>query len=139
MSYFHSIEPDFPAQSRGAKCGGFPVIFDKANVVVQRIDPKAFEAFQINSLRIRWRRLKDYLVLIIMLKPVGVFSIPPVGGTPGWLDVSHIVRLGSEHPEKGRGIESARTDFEVIGLLDESSSVSPELVECKYKFLESHF
>ena len=38
LRYLHAVEPDFPAQAPGAKRGRFPIVLDKTNVVLLRVD-----------------------------------------------------------------------------------------------------
>src|ERR1700690_3287695 len=47
LSYFHPVEPDFPAQSPSPESRRFPVIFDKTNVVPQSFDTEHCQTFKI--------------------------------------------------------------------------------------------
>ena len=46
----HTVEPDFPTESPGAKSRRFPIIFDKADVRFFRIDAETFQALKIEFL-----------------------------------------------------------------------------------------
>jgi hypothetical protein len=52
------------------------------------IDPKSFEAFQINVLDVKRRRFQDDLILVVVLKPIGVFPVtaPDPAPSKAWLD-----------------------------------------------------
>src|SRR3546814_6242369 len=50
LRHFHAVAPDFPAKTPCAKRRRFPVIYDKANVVAQRINPILRKAAEIQLL-----------------------------------------------------------------------------------------
>ncbi len=47
LGNFHTVQPNLPAQAGGPQCRGFPVIFDKTNIMIQRIDSQCLHALQI--------------------------------------------------------------------------------------------
>jgi hypothetical protein len=57
LGNLHSIQPDFPAQSPGAQCGRFPVILNKADIVLIGVDADSPQAVQVDIKHIVRRRL----------------------------------------------------------------------------------
>ncbi len=47
---FHAVEPDLPAETPGAQGGRFPVVLDKADIVLQRVDAQRPQGIQIELL-----------------------------------------------------------------------------------------
>ena len=66
-----------------------------------------------------------------MLEPVGVLAVAAVGGPAGGLDVGHVPGLGPQGAQKGRRVEGAGADLEVVGLLEDATLVGPVFVEGK--------
>jgi hypothetical protein len=97
--------------------------------VLQGVDPEALERIQVELLDVHGRGLHDDLVLVVMLEPVGVLPVTAVGWPPGGLYVGHIPGLGAQGAQKGRRVEGAGADLEVIGLLEDATLVGPVLVE----------
>src|SRR3546814_6354991 len=96
----------FPAKTPGAKRRRFPVIFGKANVVEQRINPDFRKAAEIQFLQIGRGWLHDHLILVIMLQAIGIFAIASIGRAAAWLDIGAVpfvrtnrksTRLNSSH------------------------------------------
>src|SRR6185437_14586306 len=52
LSYFQTVEPDFPAHAPGAECRRLPVVLDEANIMIFRLDSQSFEALQIHILNV---------------------------------------------------------------------------------------
>ena len=73
-----------------------------------------------------------------MLEPVGIFTIAPVSGASGWLDVRHVPRFRPENTEKSSGIERAGTLFRIIGLLDDAALFCPLALQGEDKNLKCH-
>ncbi len=44
---FHAIAPDFPTEAPGTQCRAFPIILDKANIMVLRVDAQLIKALEI--------------------------------------------------------------------------------------------
>src|SRR3546814_12113156 len=59
LRHFHAVAPDFPAKTPSAKRWRFPVIFDKADVVEQRINPDFRKAAEIQLLQVRRGRSEE--------------------------------------------------------------------------------
>ncbi|MBS1229586.1 MAG: glycyl-tRNA synthetase, alpha subunit [Proteobacteria bacterium] len=53
FTYFHAVEPDFPAESPGAQCRRLPVVLDEADVVLLEVDAERFE--RTSAAFVRWR------------------------------------------------------------------------------------
>ena len=75
---FHAVNPDFPAQTGGAEGRGFPVVFDKPDIMFFQVDADLFQAFEIYFLGIIRRGLDDDRVLFIMLEAVWVIAVAAV-------------------------------------------------------------
>ena len=82
-------------------------------------------------------RLHNDLVLEIMEKAIGILSVTAVGGAADRIDVSHLARVGLEHPKEGGGAHGGRAFFQVIGLADDTALLGPKVVELKYYLLKS--
>ncbi len=54
LRHFHAVAPHFPAKPPRAKRRAFPVVFDKTNVVLERVNADAIKAFEIEVLNVRW-------------------------------------------------------------------------------------
>src|SRR5476651_1285474 len=80
LRHFHAVEPHFPAETPGAKRRIFPVILYKTDIIDGRIQTHFFQRTEIEFLDIIRRRLDDDLELVVMLQPVGVFTVTAVGG-----------------------------------------------------------
>jgi hypothetical protein len=96
------------------------------------------KAVQIDFLNVVRGGLEDDLELIVVLKPVRIFPISPVGGTPGRLHVGDVPGLGAQHPEKGRGVHRARPHLNIIRLLDDTSPFGEEFFESNDHVLIVH-
>ena len=82
LGNLHAVEPDFPSETPGAERRRFPVVLDKAYVVIGCIDAKTFQAFDVDILDILGRRLHDNLELVVVLETVRVFTVASVGRPP---------------------------------------------------------
>src|SRR5574341_2565024 len=110
------VAPDLPAEPPGAQRRALPVVLDEPDVVVAWIDPDRLERPEIELLHV-WRiRFQNYLELVVLIEPVRVLAVAAVGGAPGRLHVGHVPRLGTEHPQVGRGVHGPGADLEVVTL-----------------------
>ena len=75
---FHAVQPDFPAQTPGAEGRRFPVVFDEADVVDQRVEADVLERAQVQFLEVVRVRLQDHLELVVVLQTVRVFAVAAV-------------------------------------------------------------
>ena len=71
-----------PTDSPSPKRGGLPVVFFEFNVVLAKVNPDRFERLEIEVLHVVRRRLENDLQLRVLEKPVGVFAIASISGTP---------------------------------------------------------
>ncbi len=67
---------------------------------------------------------------------VGVFAITAVGGAARRLRVADAVGLGAEHAQKGLRRHGACADFNVIGLLEDTTACGPEALQTEQQFLK---
>ncbi len=81
LGYFHAVEPNLPAQAPGAQCRRFPVVLDKANVVIKGINAETLERIKVEFLNINRRRFHDYLILVVVLEAIRILTIAAVSGT----------------------------------------------------------
>jgi hypothetical protein len=93
------------------------------------IDPESFEAFQINVLDVKRRRFKDDLILVVVLKPIGVFPVTAIRRTTRRLHIGNLPGLRTKHPQKGGWVKGAGPNFDVIGLLEHAVPASPKIFQ----------
>src|SRR5665213_3852245 len=82
------------------------------------------------------RRLKNNLILVIMLHAVGVFAVAAVFGSAARVYISHMVGFGTQNPEKRGGIEGSGALFKIVGLLNDATLTAPVLVQGHHEFLK---
>ena len=137
LRHLHAVAPHFPAKPPGTQRRTFPVIFDETDVMPREIDADRRERAEIKLLQV-WRTgFQDHLILVIMLQPVGVFAIAPVGRPPARLDEGGVPWLGPQRAQRGRGVKGARTHLHVIGLQDQAALVAPIIMERQNHALET--
>jgi hypothetical protein len=73
-----------------------------------------------------------------MLHTVGIFTVSTVGRPAAGLRIGGTPGLRTERTEKRGGMECARTHFQIIGLVDDTSTVGPKTMEGQDKVLEIH-
>ena len=93
--------------------GDSPVVFDKTDIVNQRVDAQREQAAEVKILKIGRRRLHDHLKLVVVLQAIGVFAISTVSGAPTGLDVGSVPVFGAERAQEGGGMKSAGAHFHV--------------------------
>ena len=118
LAHLHAVAPDLPAQAPGAERRALPVVLDKADVVAGGIEPDGREASQIERLHVGGGWFDDDLILVIMLEPVGVVAIAPVGRPARGLDIGRSPGARPERAQRRRGVEGARAHLHVVGLQD---------------------
>ena len=99
--------------------------------------PIASQTIQIERLAFVRRRLQDDLELIIMLQPVGVFAIAPIGRPARRLDIGGAPRIRAQRPQGRGGMEGARAHLDVVGLQDHAALLGPEILQTKDQRLEA--
>src|SRR5579884_209361 len=125
----HSIQPDLPAEPPGAERRRLPVVLNKADVVLLHPDAERRETLKIELLNIVGCRFEDYLILIIVLEPVGVFAVAAVGGTAGGLDIGGVPWLRAEGAKESRRMKRPGADFIIIRLKNQTALFGPILME----------
>src|SRR5690606_27296666 len=103
----------------------------------QRVDADDFEALEVELLQVRGARLHHYLVLVVVLQPVGVLAVAAIGGPAAWLDESGVPRRGTERAQRGGGVERARAHPHVVGREDQAALRAPVSVEREDHVLEA--
>src|SRR5215470_7424362 len=72
----------------------------------------------------------------MLVEAVGILAITAVGGPTAWLNISHAVRGGAEHPQEGFGMHRPRANFDVVGLLQDAALLYPEMRKGKNQVLK---
>src|SRR6266850_2430676 len=72
----------------------------------------------------------------MLVKAIGIFAIPTVGGPTTRLHVSDAIRTGAEYAEEGFRMHGARADFHIVRLLEDAALLHPELGELQDQILE---
>ena len=139
LRHFHSVAPAFPAQPPGAERRAFPIVLDEADVVQMRIDADGGERLQVQLLQVRRRRLDDHLELVIVLQPVGIFTVAAVLRPARGLHIGGLPRFRPERAQRGRRMKRARSHFHVVGLQDHAALVRPEPLQGENETLERAF
>ena len=116
LAHFHTVTPDLPAQTPGAQCGRFPIILDKADIMHAHVDADGFETAKIEILQIGRAGFDQDLKLIVMLQPVGVFAIAPIGRAARGLHIGRGPRLWPQRAQRGGRVKRACAHFHIIGL-----------------------
>ncbi len=125
LGYFHTIQPYFPSQPPGPQGRRFPVIFHQPDIMFIRFNPQVAQTIKVEVNHIIRRRFEYHLVLIIVLEPVGIFSITAVSRPAGRLHIGYLPRLRSQGPQKSGRIHGSRTFFHIIGLLNNAALFTP--------------
>ena len=92
---------------------------------------------QVELLYVLRRRFQDHLQLAVLIEPVGVLSIAPVGRTARGLHVGNLIRLGAQDAQEGLRGHRTGPDLNVVGLLQHASALRPELLQAQDEFLKS--
>ena len=132
----HAIQPDFPAQAPGAEGRRFPVVLDETDVVHQWVEAHGPERSQVELDDVRWRRLDDDLVLVVVLQPERVVAVATVGRSPRRLHIGGAPGLRAECPEERGRVERAGAHFHVIGLQDHATAIGPVTLQRQQQVLE---
>src|SRR5215468_151296 len=125
LAHFHAVEPDLPAEPPGAEGRALPIVLDKADVVLCGIDAERGEALQVQFLAVGRRRFQDDLQLVVMLQPVRVFAVAPVGRAARGLHIGGAPRLRPERAQCRRRVKRAGADLDIIGLQDDAALLRP--------------
>ena len=128
LGHFHAIEPHFPAQTPSAEGGIFPIVFHKADVVLQRRNTQFFERIEIQLLDILRRGLERHLKLVIVLQAVGIVAVAAVFGAAAGLHIGGKPRLGAERAQAGGGVAGAGAHFHIERLQHHAALRGPEIL-----------
>src|SRR5271156_1980014 len=90
-----------------------------------QIDSDSGQACKIEVLYICGRRLEYHLKLRVLVKSIGIFTVTAVGRTPARLRVYDAIWLRAQNPQKGFRMHRARSNFDVVGLLQNAIARSP--------------
>ena len=82
------------------------------------------------------RGLQHDLVLVVVLQPVRVVAVAAVLRPAARLHVGGVPGLGPDRAQEGRGVESARADFHVVGLQQHAALLGPVALQRQDQFLE---
>ena len=134
---FLPVHPDFPAQPPSGDGRLRPVIFDKSNVVLARVDADGFERVEVELLRVAGIGFQDNLKLGVLLEAIWVLAVAPIIGADGGLDIGNAPRLWSEDAQEGGGVHCPRANLGVVGLGDGAAVCCPELLELEDYGLEA--
>ncbi len=93
------------------------------------VDPDCRETREVELLAVCRRRLEDYLELIEVLQPVGVFAVTAIGRPARRLDVGGTPGLRSKRAQRGRRMEGAGADLDIIRLQDYAALFRPEALQ----------
>ena len=133
---FHAVEPDFPAEAPGAERRRFPIVLDEANVVLFQVDAQRFERLQVKLLNVVGRGLQDYLILVVVLQAVRIFTIAAVLRSARRLHEGGVPRLRADGAEERCGMESAGTDLDIVRLEQRTTLFVPKTLETQDDFLK---
>ncbi len=98
--------------------------------------PIAFEASQILIDHVVGRRLQNHLQLLMLVEPVRIFAIAPVGGTAARLNIRDAIRLRPQHAQERFGTHRARPHLHVVRLLDDRAAVGPIALQFENRILK---
>ena len=133
----HAVNPDFPSEAPCAKRRAFPVILNKADVVLVRVDADRAQAAQIELLDIIRRGLHEHLKLVIELGSIGILAVAAVSRTTAALHVTRTPRVGAQGTKRsGRGVRS-RTHLVIVRLQHNATEVGPVALLGQDEYLEA--
>ena len=94
-----------------------------------RVDTDGFEGAEIEILQVWWRWFDDDLILIIVLKPIWVFTIAAILGAARGLHVSRGPMFWADRAQSGGRMKCASAHFHVIGLQNHTALLCPIIME----------
>src|ERR1035438_6562498 len=122
---FQAVEHDLPADPPGAQGGGLPVVFFQLEIVLLEVDADGFQAAEVLLDHVGGGGLEDHLKLRMLVEPIRVIAVAPVGGAARGLHVGHTIWLGSEDAKEGLRAHGAGADLGIVGFLNDAAPVSP--------------
>ncbi len=133
----HAVEHHLPADAPRAQGRCLPVVLLEAQVVDREIDSHRFEALDVELLDVERRRLQDDLELVVLVEPERVVAVAPVRRPARRLDVGDPPGLRPQHPQEGVRVHRPGTDFEIVGLLQDTALPRPVVRKRKYQLLKA--
>ena len=98
--------------------------------------PMASRRAEVEVLEVRRARLDEHLVLVVVLEPVRVLAVAPVGGPARGLDVGRGPGARAQRPQRRGRVEGARAHLHVVGLQDRAALRGPVGLEAQDDLLE---
>ena len=74
-----------------------------------------------------------------MLQPEWVIAVTAIGRSAAGLHIGCVPGLWTDSAQKGCGMKGASAHRCVVGLHDNTTLVSPIVLQCKYEVLKGHF
>src|SRR5579863_7262975 len=124
-----AVQHHLPADTPGSQRRSFPVVLFKLDVVFAKVDANRFETPQILVDDIGGRRFQNHLKLLVLVEPVGIFSVAAVGGAAARLYISHSIRLRAENAQECLGRHGSGADLDIVRLGDDAAAVGPVLLQ----------
>jgi hypothetical protein len=106
--------------------------------MIKRIYAEAPQRVEVKLLYVQGGWFQYYLILVIVLKPIWIFSVSAVSGSAGWFNIRNIPRFRSEGSKKSGRVESSCAYLKIVGLLNYASIVCPVFIKGEYQFLKVH-
>ena len=100
------------------------------------VDAERAQAAEILVLHIRRRGLQDHLELIVVLEPVGVGAVAPVGRPAGGLHIGRAPGFLAQAAQRRRGMEGPGAHLHVVGLQDDAAPRGPVRLQAEDERLE---
>src|SRR4030095_10569608 len=132
-----TVKPHFPAQAPGPESRAFPVILDKANVMLARVNPNRFETFEIALLRVARIWFQDDLQLVVHLHTIRVIPKAAIVRTDAGFHIDHVPGLWTQDTEGRRRIHGPSANLDVVGLLHQATLVLPVGQEAQDNILKA--
>ncbi|MNI32956.1 hypothetical protein D3C73_868820 [compost metagenome] len=133
---FHAVQPDFPAQAPGAQRGVFPVVLDKADVVLGGVYAQRLQRTDVQVQDVGRRGLEHHLELVIVLQAVRVFAVAAILGATRRLHVGGAPRLRADRAQERGRVRGTGADFHVVGLQQGATLLVPVFLERKDDLLK---
>ena len=131
-----AVEHHLPSDAPGAERGRLPVVFFELDVVLAQVNADRGQRLEVKLLHVLRRRLQDDLELHVLEEAIGILAVAAIGRTARRLHVRDLVRIRSEHAQKGLRSHGAGADFDVVGLLHDRAAFGEESLELEDEFLE---
>jgi hypothetical protein len=97
--------------------------------VLARIDTNRFERAQVTLLRVARVWLEDDLELVMLLQPIGVFTIASIIGAYRRLNIANVPGFRPENTQESSRVVGACTHLAVVRLPDQAALLGPESLQ----------